>query len=133
MSHLSRSLLSILLITVAAGAVLADLEPVGTEFWLAWPFTSDVTPDDADYDLDGQIIILTESTVPVPVSVAGTGLAWSGSTVKGTPALVRVPRSLMVETDGVDEVAILSHGSAAGENSLHPVNAGKRSGHDASE
>ena len=39
----------------------------------------------------------------------------------------------LVETDGVDEVAIVSHESDASENSLHPVNAGKRSGHDTSK
>ncbi len=39
----------------------------------------------------------------------------------------------LVETDGADEVAIVSHESDASENSLHPVNAGKRSGHDTSK
>ncbi len=39
----------------------------------------------------------------------------------------------LVETDGVDEVAIVSHESDASENSLQPVKAGKRSGHDTSK
>ena len=39
----------------------------------------------------------------------------------------------LVETDGVDEVAIVSHESDASENSLQPVNTGKRSGHDTSK
>ncbi len=39
----------------------------------------------------------------------------------------------LVETDGVDEVAIASHDSDASENSLQPVNTGKRSGHDTSK
>ncbi len=39
----------------------------------------------------------------------------------------------LIETDGVDEVAIASHDSDASENSLQPVNTGKRSGHDTSK
>lgn len=39
----------------------------------------------------------------------------------------------LIETDGVDEVAIVSHESDASENSLQPVNIGKRSGHDTSK
>lgn len=39
----------------------------------------------------------------------------------------------LVETDGADEVAIVSHESDASENSLQPVNTGKRSGHDTSK
>ncbi len=39
----------------------------------------------------------------------------------------------LMETDGVDEVAIVSHESDASENSLQPVNTGKRSGHDTSK
>jgi pyrimidine operon attenuation protein/uracil phosphoribosyltransferase len=39
----------------------------------------------------------------------------------------------LIETDGVDEVAIVSHESDASENSLQPVNTGKRSGHDTSK
>jgi len=36
----------------------------------------------------------------------------------------------LLETDGVDEVAIVSQETNTGKNDLHPVNAGKRSGHD---
>ena len=39
----------------------------------------------------------------------------------------------LIETDGVDEVAIVSHESDASGNSLQPVNTGKRSGHDTSK
>ena len=39
----------------------------------------------------------------------------------------------LIETDGVDEVAIVSHESDTSENSLQPVNTGKRSGHDTSK
>ena len=36
----------------------------------------------------------------------------------------------LVETDGADEVAIVRHESNTNNNQLHPVNTGKRSGHD---
>jgi len=37
----------------------------------------------------------------------------------------------LMETDGADEVAILSQEPNAGRNDLHPAGAGKRSRHDA--
>jgi pyrimidine operon attenuation protein/uracil phosphoribosyltransferase len=36
----------------------------------------------------------------------------------------------LVETDGTDEVAIVRHESNTNNDQLHPVNTGKRSGHD---
>ncbi|MFC2173075.1 IgGFc-binding protein, partial [Acidobacteriota bacterium] len=103
MFHDDRIGLYLLICLLVTWPATADLPPAGAEFWLAWPETADVRSDDIDYDLDGEIVILTSSTVPVQVSVEASGLNWNGPTALGNPAVVRVPFSLKITSDGVVE------------------------------
>jgi len=111
-----KRLAAALAAVVLAGPVAAQA-PLANEFWVAWPETEDITATDPGYDLTGALILQTESPTPVPVTVDAPGLAWSGTTVRDSPARVVIPRALMIDTDGVVE----SKGIRIHSSSCEPI------------
>jgi hypothetical protein len=92
-----RPLLPLLALIAIAGHLQADPQ-TGREFWFAWPETADVTGDDNQYDLDGQLILLAEDG-PVAVSAQGPGLDTTVAIAPGSPAFLRLDRDLAMVTE----------------------------------